>query len=47
MSFGDGFAAYLKIPLDIVLPVQNFLQLPKVTRAGHPGDWSREGGGTE
>jgi len=32
---------------DIVSPVQNFLQLPKETGVGHPGDRSREGGGTE
>jgi hypothetical protein len=32
---------------DIVSPVQYFLQLPKETGAGHPGDRSREGDGTE
>ena len=33
-------------PGHIVSPVQYFLQLPKETGAEHPGDWSREGGGT-
>jgi hypothetical protein len=32
---------------NIVSPNRNFLQLPKETGAGHPGDRSRERGGTE
>jgi len=42
-AMADRGAGTLRV---IVSPVQKFLQLPKETGAGHPGDRSREGRGT-